>query len=170
MKSSEFKQIVMPLSTRLFRLANRLLNNREEAEDVVQETFLKLWGMRQQLGNYRSIEALAVSIVKNLSIDLLRKHKRELEKKKEFGIDQVSPANVLNEMILAERNEGLLKMIGNLPEPQRTLLQMRHLEGFSYEEISEKMEMNVNAIRVSISRARMQLREMMVKNFETWKV
>ena len=58
MKSSEFKLLVMPYSSRLYRMAYRLMNSREEAEDIVQEVYVKLWGMRSELPNYKSIEAL----------------------------------------------------------------------------------------------------------------
>ncbi|MFZ5939974.1 MAG: RNA polymerase sigma factor [Bacteroidota bacterium] len=169
MKSSEFKSIVMPLSSRLYRLAFRLLNSREEAEDAVQEVFLKLWGMRNQLGAYRSVEALAVSITRNRCIDVLRKRKRELEGKAEAGVPDRNEKDALEEMIRSEEQEGLLKLIDALPEPQRTLVQLRHMEGYPYEDIAKMMDMNVNAIRVSISRARAQLKEMVVNQYIPWK-
>ena len=169
MKSSEFKRIVLPLSPRLFRLSCNLLNNREEAEDIVQEVFLKLWGMRNQLGAYRSIEALAVSITRNLSIDHLRRYKREREKQKAIDPALINDQNVLNDIILAEQHEELLRIINELSEPQRSIVQLRHVEGCSYEEISKLLNMNVNAIRVSISRARTQIRKMMVNHYSTWK-
>ncbi len=66
MKSSEFKLLVMPHSTRLYRMAFRLMGSREEAEDIVQEVYVKLWGMRRELPNYNSIEALCIRITRNL--------------------------------------------------------------------------------------------------------
>jgi len=169
MKASEFKHLVLPLSPRLYRLAFRLLSNREEAEDVVQETYLKLWGMRNQLGTYRSVEALAVSITRNLCIDLLRKRKREQEKASELIRPAGTEPDALDGMIRNEQQANLLELINELPEPQRTLVHMRHLEDYPYEDIARIMDMNVNAIRVSISRARMQLRQMMVNRYMTWK-
>ena len=75
MKSSEFKLLVMPHSSRLYRMAFRLMNNREEAEDIVQEVYVKLWGIRNELNSYNSIEALAVRITRNLCLDKLRRRK-----------------------------------------------------------------------------------------------
>ena len=69
-----------------------------------------------------------------------------------------------------EDAELVHKLISELPEPQRSLVHLRHLEGKEYEEIAEMVNMNVNAIRVSISRARKQMREMVEKQYSSWRV
>ncbi len=170
MKSSEFKLLVLPHSSRLYRMAFRLMNNREEAEDIVQEVYVKLWGMRKELSNYNSLEALAVRITRNLCLDNLRRRKvnqnaMKAEQMKE-AMHSVSPAEQLEKK---EEAEMIHTLIAALPEPQRSLVHLRHLEGKEYEEISEMVNMNVNAIRVSISRARKQMREMLEKQYSSWK-
>ena len=170
MKSSEFKLLVMPYSSRLYRMAFRLMSNREEAEDIVQEVYVKLWGMRNELNTYNSIEALAVRITRNLCLDNLRRRKvnqnaMKAEQMKE-EMHSVSPAEQLEKK---EEAEMIHTLIAALPEPQRSLVHLRHLEGKEYEEISEMVNMNVNAIRVSISRARKQMREMLEKQYSSWK-
>ena len=171
MKSSEFKLLVMPYSSRLYRMAFRLISSREEAEDIVQEVYVKLWGMRNQLNSYNSIEALAVRITRNLCLDTLRRRKvnqnaMKAEQMKE-EMHSVSPAEQLEKK---EEAEMIHTLIAALPEPQRSLVHLRHLEGKEYEEISEMVNMNVNAIRVSISRARKQMREMIEKQYSSWRV
>ena len=69
-----------------------------------------------------------------------------------------------------ENAEILHTLIAALPEPQRSLVHLRHLEGREYEEIAEMVNMNVNAIRVSISRARKQMRELVEKQYSSWRV
>lgn len=170
MKSSEFKLMVMPYSSRLYRMAFRLMNNREEAEDIVQEVYVKLWGMRNDLNKYNSIEALSIRITRNLCLDQLRRRKvnqnaLKAEKLKEES-HSVTPAEDLEKK---EEIELIHTLIAALPEPQRSLVYLRHLEGKEYEEISEMVNMNVNAIRVSISRARKQMREMLEKKYSSWK-
>jgi len=170
MKSSEFKLMVMPYSSRLYRMAFRLMNNREEAEDIVQEVYVKLWGMRNELNKYNSIEALSIRITRNLCLDQLRRRKvnqnaLKAEKLKEESYS-VTPAEDLEKK---EEIELIHTLIAALPEPQRSLVYLRHLEGKEYEEISEMVNMNVNAIRVSISRARKQMREMLEKKYSSWK-
>ena len=170
MKSSEFKLLVMPYSSRLYRMAFRLMGNREEAEDVVQEVYVKLWGMCDELPKYNSIEALAIRITRNLCLDQLRRRKVKQDAMKAETLKEesysVSPARDLEKK---EEAEMIHALIAALPEPQRSLVHLRHLEGKEYEEISEMVNMNVNAIRVSISRARKQMREMLEKKYSSWK-
>ena len=171
MKSSEFKLLVMPYSSRLYRMAFRLMNSREEAEDIVQEVYVKLWGMRGELPNYNSIEALCVRITRNLCLDHLRRRKVNHDAMKAEQLKQASyPETPSDNLEKKEDAELVHKLISELPEPQRSLVHLRHLEGKEYEEIAEMVNMNVNAIRVSISRARKQMREMIEKQYSSWRV
>jgi RNA polymerase sigma-70 factor (ECF subfamily) len=170
MKSSEFKMLVMPYSSRLYRMAYRLMNSREEAEDIVQEVYMKLWGMRNELADYKSIEALCIRITRNLCMDQLRRRKVNHNAMKiqraEMGPASDDPGEDLEKQ---EQKEIIHTLIASLPEPQRSLVHLRHMEGKEYKEISEMVNMNVNAIRVSISRARKQMREMLEKQYSSWK-
>jgi RNA polymerase sigma factor (sigma-70 family) len=71
-------------------------------------------------------------------------------------------------LIRKERSDILNHLINQLPEPQRSLVHFRHIEGKEYSEIEEIMDMKENAIRVSISRARKQLKEMLQKQYASW--
>jgi len=171
MRSSEFKILVMPYSSRLFRLAYRLMGNREEAEDIVQEVYLKLWGMRKELPGYNSIEALSVRITRNLCLDQLRRRKLSLEVMKQEQVKEKNQTPTPEQVYESEEKVEIVHtLVAALPEPQRSLVHLRHLEGKDYEEISEMMNMHINAIRVSISRARKQMREMLEKQYSSWKV
>ena len=171
MKSSEFKLLVMPYSSRLYRMAYRLMNSREEAEDIVQEVYVKLWGMRNDLDKYDSIEALCVRITRNLCLDQLRRRKVNLDAMKAEKIKQEHTPETPSESLEKKENAELLHtLISALPEPQRSLVHLRHLEGKEYEEIAEMVNMNVNAIRVSISRARKQMRALVEKQYSSWRV
>jgi len=171
MKSSEFKLLVMPYSSRLYRMAFRLMNSREEAEDIVQEVYVKLWGMRRELPNYNSIEALSIRITRNLCLDHLRRRKVNHDAMKTEQLKQESYPETPSENLEKREDAELVhKLISALPEPQRSLVHLRHLEGKEYEEIAEMVNMNVNAIRVSISRARKQMREMIEKQYSSWRV
>lgn len=172
MKSSDFKLLVLPYSSRLYRLAYSMLGSKEEAEDIVQEVYLKLWNMRKDLPNYNSIEGLSVRITRNMCLDLLRRRKTTIGIMKEEGRTAESrvaeaPSEDLEKK---ERAKILHKLINQLPEPQRSLIYFRHIEEKEYNEISELMEMNENAIRVSISRARKLLREMLQTQYSSWTI
>ncbi|MDF1571674.1 MAG: RNA polymerase sigma factor [Bacteroidales bacterium] len=164
MKSSEFKILLLPFSSRLYRLAYGLLGNREEAEDTVQEVYLKLWKMREDLGKYNSLEALSVRITRNLCLDQLRRRKTT----REVHGEEEREERIETEDLSQERTEILHRLINELPEPQRSLVYFRHIEGKEYHEIESLMYMKENAIRVSISRARKQLREMLQKQYASW--
>ena len=171
MKSSEFKLLVMPYSSRLYRMAFRLMNSREEAEDIVQEVYVKLWGMRNGLDKYNSIEALCIRITRNLCLDHLRRRKVNHDAMKAEQYKQNSHPETPSENLEKKEDAELVHaLIAALPEPQRSLVHLRHLEGKEYEEIAEMVNMNVNAIRVSISRARKQMREMVEKQYSSWRV
>ena len=171
MKSSEFKLLVMPYSSRLYRMAFRLMNSREEAEDIVQEIYVKLWGMRSELGRYNSIEALSIRITRNLCLDHLRRRKVSYDAIKAEQMKPESYSETPSDTLEKRENVELVHtLIAALPEPQRSLVHLRHLEGKEYEEIAEMVNMNVNAIRVSISRARKQMREMLEKKYSSWRV
>lgn len=169
MKSSEFKILLLPFSSRLYRLAYGLLGNREEAEDAVQEVYLKLWKMRDDLGKYNSLEALSVRITRNLCLDQLRRRKttRDVHEKEEMEA-QIEADDPSEKLLSQERSEIINRLINELPEPQRSLVYFRHIEGKEYHEIESLMDMNQNAIRVSISRARKQLKEMLQKKYASW--
>jgi RNA polymerase sigma-70 factor (ECF subfamily) len=171
MRASEFKTLVMPYCDRIYRLAFRLMGNREESEDIVQEVYLKLWGLRSQLDQYDSIEALSIRIARNLCLDNLRRRKTNQnamnsERTKWEDSHSETPVDSLEKK---EEKQLVLSLIEALPEPQRSLVHLRHIEEKDYEEIASMVNMNVNAIRVSISRARKQMREMLEKNYATWK-
>jgi RNA polymerase sigma-70 factor (ECF subfamily) len=169
MKSSEFKILLLPFSSRLYRLAYGLLGNREEAEDTVQEVYLKLWKMREDLGKYNSLEALSVRITRNLCLDQLRRRKTTREVHGEEERDaQIETEDPSEKLLTRERSEIMHRLINELPEPQRSLVYFRHIEGKEYHEIESLMDMKENAIRVSISRARKQLREMLQKQYASW--
>ena len=170
MKSSEFKLMVMPYSDRIYRMAYRLMGNREEAEDVVQEVYLKLWGMRKELNKYNSLEALSIRITRNLCLDYLRRRKTNQEAMKSERIKGEGYSETPSERLeKKEEAEVIHTLIAALPEPQRSLVHLRHMEGKEYDEIAQMVNMNVNAIRVSISRARKQMREMLEKQYSSWK-
>jgi RNA polymerase sigma-70 factor (family 1) len=170
MKSSQFKLLVMPYSDRIYRMAYRLMGNREEAEDLVQEVYLKLWGLRGKLETYDSIEALAIRITRNLCLDYLRRRKVNQEAVRSEKVrEQGYPETPSESLERKEEAEVVQALVAALPEPQRSLVHLRHIEGKEYDEIARMVNMNVNAIRVSISRARKQMREMLEKQYSSWK-
>jgi RNA polymerase sigma factor (sigma-70 family) len=162
MNPEEFKIQVLPLKHKLYRLSLRLLGRVEEAEDSVQDALVKLWNRREELNNYSSIEAFAMVITKNLCLDRIRSKSFQTERLN----DQQQPTTRHNPEELLEKADFTVfvrKIIENLPEQQKTIMHMRDIEGLEYEQIAEVMELNINAVRVNLSRARKKVRDTILK-------
>lgn len=159
MTRAEFGELVRNLNRKLYLHAYRMLGNQMEAEDVVQDVFIKLWKMNMRLGEYNSIEALAKTMVKNGSIDQIRKSKLTGNGNNgSFSFSQSEDPSPHEQMERSETASILDGIISRLPENYSELIRLRDIEGLSYEEISEKVHLNINAIRVNISRARKMVR------------
>lgn len=165
-----FKQRILPVQGRLFRLARLFLRNREEAEDALQDVLLRLWTNRHQLDTCQSVEGLAVQMTKNLCLDRLKAHHRQ---KMTHGADLPDvPADGASPYRLAELTDsaGLMQqLIDALPEQQKLIVHLRDVEDYSFEEIEQLTGLSVNNIRVILSRARQRLRDGYVKadNYES---
>jgi RNA polymerase sigma factor (sigma-70 family) len=160
MTREDFNELVREHNRNLYGYAYRILRNQEEAEDAVQEIFIKLWNLGKKLDEYNSITALAITMVKNYCIDQIRKRKDIITGDapgEEFNYaDTASPYSIMENR---ESGELLYKIIEQLPEIYRSVIQKREMENLSYEEIAEMTQQNINTIRVTLSRARKMIRE-----------
>ena len=154
-----FNNIVHQEYRRLYFIANRILKNPQEAEDVVQDTFFKLWEMRDKLDSYDDIGALAVTITKNSSIDRLRKWQRTRDREDVLISNRDLFPSPHEEMENSESVSILYKIIDELPVNMRKIIYLREIEGLAYEEIAERTKLNVNNLRVLVSRARNSIKE-----------
>ncbi|MBN2236682.1 MAG: sigma-70 family RNA polymerase sigma factor [Bacteroidales bacterium] len=164
MDLKEFKASFFPLRDQLFRFANRYLHHEEEAADLVQDTFLKLWNKRATLDQVRNPETFAMTMVKNASIDQLRK--RKVVRMEELKTDPTSNSNPHDRLEQSESYSLVRKAMDELPEQQQTLIQLRDIEGYEYEEIAEITGLTINTIRVNISRARGTIKSKLIKQEE----
>ncbi len=164
MNQKEFIQIINPFKDKVFRLAKRLLVSTEEAEDATQEVLVKLWNKNNSLSELKSIEAMAMTMTKNYCLD-------QLKSKRASNLSIVHNNFVSNDASLQQKIEDVdslnwvEKIINNLPEQQKTIIQMRDIEQYEFEEIARIMEMNETAVRVALSRARKTIKETMTKTY-----
>lgn len=159
MKEVSFKNDILPLKDILYRLAVRITQNREDAEDIVQETLIRLWNetKSQEIDNVKSF---AMTICRNLSLDHVSKKERQAISFEEDLHDQVDVGSQPDRMMESKERYGYLTaLIAELPEKQRTALQLRDIEGQSYKEIATEMEISENDVKVNIFRARQKLKE-----------
>ena len=165
MNQNEFVKSITPFKDKLFRLAKRLLVSTEEAEDATQEVLLKLWNKKENLSNYNSLEAFAMTMTKNYCLD-------QLKSKRAGNLKLVHDNYTDREPSLQKKLEDIdslnwvEKVINQLPEQQRMIIQMRDIEQYEFEEIAKILDMNETAIRVALSRGRKTIREFMSKTHD----
>ena len=162
MNQTEFIHLVTPFKDKVFRLAKRLLVSTEEAEDATQEILVKLWNMNDGLKEYRSVEALAMTMTKNYCFDQL-KSKRASNLKIVHNNFTDREASLQQKVEDRDTWNWVEKIINDLPKQQKLIIQMRDIEQYEFEEIAKILEMNETAIRVALSRARKTIREIMTK-------
>lgn len=162
MNQKEFVTLINPFKDKVFRLARRLLVSTEEAEDATQEVLVKLWNKKEGLEQYNSIEALAMTMTKNYCLDQL-KSKRAGNLKIVHSNYTDREAGLQKKLEDEDSLNWVEKVINQLPEQQKLIIQMRDIEQYEFEEIAKILDMNETAIRVALSRARKTIREFMLK-------
>lgn len=151
---------MLPLKDKLFRLALRITLNRPEAEDIVQDTMLKVWEKREQTGDIDSIEAYCMTTCRNLALDLTRRRERANLPLDEASADvEDSSLGVEEKMEQEERLKKVHDIFNRLPEKQRTIMQLRDIEGKSVRETAEIAGMTEENVKVILFRARKAIRE-----------
>ena len=158
MKLETFKSDILPIKDKLFRVALRITGNPPEAEDVVQETFIKLWEQGRELQQIQNLEAWCMQMVKNRAIDKrrLRFNQSEgLEVAYGFKSQEKEPDRQTE---LADEVAQVKQLMQQLPDKQRMTMQLRDIDGLSYQEISDTLDMPLNQVKTNIFRARKSLR------------
>ena len=141
-----------------------MLNNTQEAEDNVQEVFIKLWKLRKTLHQYNNIGGFAMTMNKNMCYDKLRSKKNDA-----VSIDSIQIANSEEDVVKKMDNKSMIghieKVVEELPEQQKMIFQLRDVEGYEYEDISETLSLSINTVRVNLSRARKRIKESLQKTY-----
>ncbi len=164
MDIESFQTRVLPVKDKLYRFAFRLLGSEEEAKDVVQEVFVRVWNGREKMETIQNWEAWCMRITKNLSLDRLRTWKRRNTHSMEAGFDVREES--LTPYENTEINESMQRvgsLIEALPEKQRNIIHLRDVEGYSYQEICDILELDMNQVKVNLFRARNNVREKIIK-------
>jgi len=156
-----FQHDILPLKNELYRLALRITLSREEAEDVVQETMIKVWNNRERWNDIDSIEAYCLTVCRNLALDALRKKENQHESidEKMMQSPNFATHNLQDRIIQQERVQIVRKLVDALPEKQRSCMQLRDFEGKSYKEIATILNISEEQVKVNIFRARQAIKQ-----------
>lgn len=161
MSLEAFKIRVLPVKNKLYRFALSFLKNEEEAQDVVQEVLIKVWDKRDEMNQLENMEAWCMRITRNLSLDKLKsKHKKYTDPINEgFDISGGDAGTPYRTTEMSDTMNSIGLFIKALPEKQRQVIQLRDVEGYSYKEISDIMEIDMNQVKVNLFRARKAIKE-----------
>ncbi|MDX9845784.1 MAG: RNA polymerase sigma factor [Tenuifilaceae bacterium] len=169
MDERQFKETVIPISSKLYSICLRILGNTHEAKDCLQDIYLKLWSGRESLVEVKSLEAYAVTITKNQCLDRLRTRKRTVD------VDQIATkADTITEYSDQEFSDPRLQKLNRvlllLPEVQQRIFTLRDIERLEFDEIAKKMQMSQENVRVTLSRARKRIREIVEQDINSKKL
>ena len=159
MDTKEFKLKFLPLHRRLYQTAFRLMRNAMDAEDMVQEAYLKLWEKRNDLRHVEDLEAYSTKLIRHLCLDSLRRVHPEEEEQILEELPITNEEHAATALERKDETELLSKIVGLLPKGLRTVITLRDIEGCSFEEIEEATGFTPVNIRVMLSRARKKVRE-----------
>lgn len=159
MDRETFDREVAVYRDEFYRLALRTLADRADAEDVAQETLLRLWEMRERLDSYGSVRMLGLTMARNRCIDMLRRVRPVASIEELSGMDSGirSAEQIMIDKDVAEHTSALLAL---LPEGQRKVLKMRHIDGMETSEIAIATGIREATVRVALSRARNRLKQL----------
>jgi RNA polymerase sigma factor (sigma-70 family) len=161
-----FMDRILPIRDKMYRFSMRIVGNASDAEDVVQDVFVRMWTRKNQLDGIHNLEAWCMTLTKNLSIDKIRARKRTthtLEEAREVRDAEPTPYQVTARN---EKVELVHEMIGSLPEKQKMIIHLRDIEQMSYKEICEITGYSLSQVKINLHRGRKQLKEKLQKFYK----
>ncbi len=165
MGQEEFKNTIIPYSRKLYPFIKRLLHNEGETEDAIQDLMLKLWNKRSELRTVQNMGAYITSMARNYCFDLLKKKKPQLVNENEDPKLKNLPTDEKS-FETKEKFQQIQEIINNLPEKYKEVIQLRDLDGFSFEEIKTMTGYEVPYLRVILSRSRLKVKSELLKIYD----
>jgi RNA polymerase sigma factor (sigma-70 family) len=166
MQSIEFNEKIIPLSSKLLRFACSFLDNKEDARDVVQDVLLKLWNNRDSLAKIENKESYSMRMIRNKCLDVLKSSRVMKLKPASGNRSDFQEFADYDAYEWKDTTRMVMDLAGKLPEIQKSVIFLRDMEQMDFTEISAITGLNVNAVRVNLSRARKQVREELLKIWE----
>ncbi len=157
MSPKSFRKNVLVWRREMLLIALKTLNNEHDAEDVIQEVFLKLWVARASLHKIEKIEAYLTTMVKNRCLDKIKLKKQNVDVAE---VPIVSGQTFEEDFQNKETVEIIAYLIEQLPELQKMMIKMHDMDGYTTVEIAKNTGTSVEAIRMNLSRARKRVRDM----------
>lgn len=149
-----FRYIMNRYFAVITNFARRIVVNNAVAEDVAEETFIKLWNDHEKVGSFQSIKAFLFIAAKNACINELRKEKNLQYRHHAYAASMAGEADfIANEIIRAEVKAEILRAVNSLPEKMKRVFQLGFLEGLPNRKIAEELKVSVNTVKSQKFRA-----------------
>lgn len=149
-----FKTTVFILKNDMYRFAKRFVMSSDEAEDVVQDLMIKFWQKKDELAQFGNLKSYALKAVRNECLNRLKHH----EVRQGFADLQLHRSELYS-MDVNNLKEQIIGYINQLPEKQKMVIHLKDVEEYEVSEISEILDMEENAVRVNLMRARQKVKE-----------
>ncbi len=159
MQKIDFRKDILPLKDKLFRLALRITFDRAEAEDIVQETMIRVWNKRDEWDELESVEAYCLTVARNLAIDRSEKKDSQTVKLTIEAEQTPDASSPYDRLVNKERLKLVHRLVGELPEKQHLIMQLRDVEGKSYKEIAAALRLTEEQVKVNLFRARQKVKQ-----------
>ena len=159
MQEISFRNDRLPLKDKLFRLALRITLDRAEAEDVVQDTMIRVWNKRDEWQQFESVEAYCLIVAKNLAIDRSQKKDAQNVELSPEMAEEADTSGPYDRLVNNERMKIIHRLIDELPEKQRLIMQLRDIEGESYKDIAKVLQLTEEQVKVNLFRARQKVKQ-----------
>lgn len=137
----------------LYFFANRFVRDKAVAEDIVEESFVKFWEMRESIDSEQPVKSLLYTMVRNAAISYLRKQKVLAKRKKGYdALQEETEGYMLQQMIAAETMMQIYSAIGELPEGCRNVVTKLYVEGKRLQEIADELNISINTVKTQRAR------------------
>lgn len=165
MTKEEFKNTILPQCRKLYPIIFRIIKDEEETRDALQDVIVKLWNKRNELKDCSNQTAYVITVAKNYGLDMLKKKKPlRIGEKEEHKLNNLKCEGLTPET--KERFECVRKVMENLPDKYKTVIQLRDIDGFSFDEMKEITGYEVPNLRVMLSRARLKVKQEVEKIYD----
>lgn len=166
-----FEQIFYRYQEKVYNVAYRMTGNRETAEDMTQEVFLRLFQKIRKFKGKSSFSTWLYRLTVNLCLDHLRKRDAHPAE----SLDDIEEEALVygktpeDDLILKERREAVQRIINSLPDRLRAIIILREMEGLSYKELAEAMNCSMGRVKSLLYEARMELKRRIERNKHLFK-
>lgn len=162
MEANEFKQVFLPHHRLLYNIAIRITGNSQDAEDLVQETYIRLWKQRDNLGQLSNAQAYAVTTLRHVCFDALSSRPPDgmVTQLDTSTPEPLSDHDTSTDIDRRETSAMVHKLIDRLPSPQREIITMRDIDEMPFDQIAQATGLTQGNIRIILFRARRQIKEL----------